>query len=91
MPNKVVQDIKSGLQGIKGAGDVVRGSAMEATDELLDQGAGHPQSAASQTRNRALAEKGARDARAADREMGRRHGPAAHNTTTNAAGGGGGI
>lgn len=79
--SKVVEDIKSGLKGIKGAGDAIRGSTMEATDELFDQGANHPQSAASQTKNRALAEKGAQDAKLADSDIGQRHGPAAHNTT----------
>lgn len=78
---KVVEDIKAGLKGVKGAGDAIRGSTMEATDELFDQGANHPQSAASQTKNRALAEKGVQDAKMADSDIGQRHGPASHNAT----------
>lgn len=77
---KAVEDIKSGLKGIKGAGDAIRGGAMEATDELFDQGSSHPQSAAAQTKNRALAEKGTQQAKMADRDIGQRHGPAAQNT-----------
>lgn len=82
--SSVVKDIKSGLKGVKGAGDVIRGSTMEAADELFDQGANHPQTAASQTKNRALADKGAADAKMADRDIGARHGTAAHGTTTSA-------
>ncbi|KAF3766487.1 hypothetical protein M406DRAFT_277387 [Cryphonectria parasitica EP155] len=79
---KAVEDIKSGLKGIKGAGDAIRGTAMEATDELFDQGSNHPQTAASQTKNRALADKGMQEAKAADSNIGARHGPGASTTTT---------
>lgn len=75
--SKLVQDVKSGLKGVKGAGDAIRGGAMEATDELFDQGSNHPQTAASQTKNRALAEKGTQEAKLADRDIGSRHGVAA--------------
>lgn len=80
--SKVVEDVKSGLKGLRGAGDAIRGSTMEAADELFDQGANHPQSAASQTKNRALAEKGAQDVKTADQSIGSRHGPAAHANNT---------
>lgn len=88
---KVVEDIKSGLKGIKGAGDAIRGTAMEATDELFDQGANHPQSAASQSKNRALATKGMEEAKAADRHIGQRHGPAASTSGAGGVGQTGGV
>lgn len=84
--SKLVQDVKSGLKGIKGAGDAVRGGAMEATDELFDRGGNHPQTAASQAKNRALAEKGTQEAKLADRDIGSRHGPAAKNASIAPAG-----
>lgn len=80
--SKIVEDVKSGLKGLRGAGDAIRGSTMEATDELFDQGANHPQSAASQTKNRALAEKGTQEVKTADQNIGSRHGPAAHSGNT---------
>lgn len=100
--SKIVEDVRSGLKGIKGAGDAIRGTTMEATDQLFDQGSNHPQTAASQEKNRTLAEKGMQEARLADRNIGQRHGPAAKagtmgattgttaGTTTNANAGVGG-
>lgn len=76
--SKAVQDIKSGLKGIRGAGEAIRGGAMEATDQLFDQDSNHPQTIASQEKNRAIKEGGLREATGADRDIGSRHGP---NTT----------
>ncbi|PSR85581.1 hypothetical protein BD289DRAFT_453278 [Coniella lustricola] len=84
--SKIVEDVRSGLKGIKGAGDAIRGSTMQATDELFDQGSNHPQTAASTEKNRALAEKGMQDARLADQSIGSRHGPAAKAGTTTTTG-----
>lgn len=80
--SKAVQDIKSGLKGIWGAGDAIRGGAMEATDQLLDQDPNDPQTQASQAKNRAIKEEGLRKATAADSDIGSRHGPNTANVTT---------
>lgn len=74
MPN-AVQDIKSGLKGIRGAGEAIRGGAMEATDQLFEQDTNHPQTQASTAKNQAIKEKGMNEAAGADRDMGSRHGP----------------
>lgn len=89
--SSIAQDIKSGLKGIKGAGDAIRGKALQATDELLDpKGATHPDTAATQAKNRAIADQGVADVDAADRDIGVRHGTAQNNTvgttTTTATG-----
>lgn len=73
--SKAVQDIKSGLKGIRGAGEAIRGGAMETTDQLFDQDTNHPQTQASEAKNRAIKEKGISDATTADRDIGSRHGP----------------
>lgn len=73
--SKAVQDIKSGLKGIRGAGEAIRGGAMEATDQLLEQNANHPQTQASTAKNQAIKEKGMQEATGADHDIGSRHGP----------------
>lgn len=89
--SNIAQDIKSGLKGIKGAGDAVRGNILQAGDEILDpKGANHPDTAAAQAKNRAIAEQGAAEAKAADNDIGARHGTSAAakstGTTTTAPG-----
>ncbi|CAN8104564.1 unnamed protein product [Discula destructiva] len=84
--SSIAQDIKSGLKGIKGAGDAIRGQALQAGDELLDpKGSHHPDTAAAHEKNRAIAERGAAEAKVADNNMGARHGVAketvGHHTT----------
>ncbi|KAJ4404097.1 hypothetical protein N0V82_010550 [Gnomoniopsis sp. IMI 355080] len=89
--SNIAQDIKSGLKGIKGAGDAVRGSVLQAGDEIFDpKGANHPDTAAAQAKNRAIAEQGAAEASAADNDIGARHGTNASskNTSHTAAVGG---
>lgn len=82
--SNIVQDIKSGLKGIKGAGDAVRGNILQAGDELLNpKGADHPDTVAAQAKNRAIAEKGAAEARAAQQNIGARHGNSAAVDTQN--------
>lgn len=82
---RAVQDIKSGLKGIRGAGEAIRGGAMEATDQLFDQDSNHPQTQASEAKNRAIKEKGLHEATAADRDLGSRHGPNTATAGTTAA------
>lgn len=80
--SNIAQDIKSGLKGIKGAGDAVRGNILQAGDEILDpKGANHPDIAAAQAKNRAIAEQGAAEAKAADNDIGARHGTSASKDT----------
>lgn len=85
--SNIAQDIKSGLKGIKGAGDAVRGSILQAGDELLDpKGANHPDTAAAQAKNRTIAEQGAAEVKAADHDIGARHGASAAKNTHATAG-----
>ncbi|KAI3317384.1 hypothetical protein HD806DRAFT_372318 [Xylariaceae sp. AK1471] len=66
MSNKIVDDVKTGLKGIRGAGDALRGGVMEATDQAFDNNQNHPQTQASELKNRSLAEKGKSDMQAVD-------------------------
>ncbi|KAK7750181.1 hypothetical protein SLS62_007932 [Diatrype stigma] len=70
--SKIVDDVKSGLKAVRGAGDTLRGSAMEVTDQALDNSGNHPETVASQAKNHTLAEKGKRDMKIADEEVGLR-------------------
>lgn len=74
---KLVTDVKSTIQGIKGAGDAIRGTAMEAVDSAAKSKEG-------EARNHAIAEKGAIDFKSADQRFGERR--AEHHTTGPAAG-----
>ncbi|KAI0010814.1 hypothetical protein F4779DRAFT_616255 [Xylariaceae sp. FL0662B] len=64
--SKILDDVKTGLKGIRGAGDAIRGSVMEATDEAFDNNRNHPQTQATQAKNRALTEKGKQDVQGVD-------------------------
>lgn len=80
--SSIAQDIRSGLRGIKGAGDAVRGKILEAGDEILDpKGSTHPDIAAAQAKNRAITEQGAAKAREAQKDIGARHGASAASDT----------
>jgi hypothetical protein len=68
----IAEDIKSGLRGIKGAGDALRGSVMEATDQAFDSNPTHPTTVAKQQQHRQTAENGKQGIREAD-EMIARH------------------
>lgn len=70
--SKIVDDVKSGVKAVRGAGDALRGSAMEVADQVLDSNPSHPATAAARTKNRALAEKGKQDMHVADAEIGAR-------------------
>ncbi|KAI1279021.1 hypothetical protein F5Y07DRAFT_360201 [Xylaria sp. FL0933] len=64
--NKVVDDVKTGIKGIRGAGDALRGSLMDATDQAFDNKQNHPETQASQLKNQTLTEKGKREMQAVD-------------------------
>lgn len=83
--SKVADDVKAGLKGIRGAGEAVRGGAMEATDELLDRNPDHPQARASETENQAIKEKGKRQLASADNTIGHHHGTRSKTAAANAA------
>lgn len=70
--SKLVDDVKSGLKGIRGAGDAVRGGVLEATDQAFEKNPHEPETIAHEQKNRAIAEKGKQDIRGAD-EMIARH------------------
>ncbi|KAI2776004.1 hypothetical protein F4815DRAFT_449713 [Daldinia loculata] len=93
--SKLINDVKTGLKGIRGAGDAIRGEAMEVTDQAFDNNQNHPQTQTAQTKNRAIAEKGKQDVKNVDnmfaqrewehkgvpRTDGAAHGTAHHSTT----------
>ncbi len=70
--SKIVDDVKSGLKAVHGAGDAIRGSTMEIADQALNSNSKYPETTASQAKNRAIAEKGKQDMRLADEEIGLR-------------------
>lgn len=73
--SNIAQEIKAGLKGIHGAGEAIRGSTLEATDELLDNGGPkHADTQASKLQNQTIKEKGKQDLRGADAVIGKRHG-----------------
>ncbi|KAI1445525.1 hypothetical protein F5Y02DRAFT_127701 [Annulohypoxylon stygium] len=69
--SKIVEDVKTGLKGIRGAGDVIRGDFLEATDQAFDN-KNHTQTQASQSKNRAVADKGKQDLKNVDEMFARR-------------------
>ncbi|KAI1260368.1 hypothetical protein F5Y18DRAFT_256285 [Xylariaceae sp. FL1019] len=71
MPNQIIEDVKTGIKGIRGAGDAIRGSAMGAVDQTLDNG-DHPTTQASELKNQSITEKGKQDINAVDDMVARR-------------------
>ncbi|KAH8658410.1 hypothetical protein BX600DRAFT_552538 [Xylariales sp. PMI_506] len=70
--SKIVDDIRSGLKGIRGAGEVARGEANAAADHAFDNEHKHAANQQSELRHQAVADKGRRDINQAD-EMVARH------------------
>ncbi|KIW33117.1 uncharacterized protein PV07_04608 [Cladophialophora immunda] len=62
----IVEDIKSGLHGIHGAGDALRGGAMEALDTVFHKQEG-------EERNREIAEHGLAEMRGTEDRLEERH------------------
>ncbi|KAI1077734.1 hypothetical protein F5B20DRAFT_550160 [Whalleya microplaca] len=69
--SKIVDDVKTGIKGVRGVGDTIRGSVMEATDEAFHTNPKHPQTQASQAKNRAIAEKGKQGVEGVDNMLAR--------------------
>lgn len=67
-----LDDVNTGLKGIRGAGDALRGELMEAVDQTFDNNPSHPTTAAVTNKHHTIAEKGKADISAAD-EMVARH------------------
>lgn len=80
--NSVGSQIKSGLKGIYGVGEAIRGTAMNEVDKAF--GTSDRPGAA---KNQAIAEKGIADAKAADQNLGHHHGVAANTASTTPAAG----
>ncbi|KAJ8112299.1 hypothetical protein ONZ43_g5425 [Nemania bipapillata] len=71
MSNKIVDDVKTGLKGIRGAGDALRGNLMQAADQAFDNNQNHPTTQASELKNQTIAEKGKKDIQALDERLAR--------------------
>jgi hypothetical protein len=69
---QIVEDIKTGLKGIRGAGDAIRGEAMAATDQAFERNPHDPAAIESRERNKAVAGKGKMDIDGADEMIARR-------------------
>ncbi|CAM1505898.1 Fc.00g115350.m01.CDS01 [Cosmosporella sp. VM-42] len=88
--SKIVDDVKSGLKGIRGAGDELRGNLLEATDQTFERDQNNPETLAREGKHRAIAEKGKQDISGADDMLARREwehrSGAAHNRVPATAG-----
>ncbi|KAI1419754.1 hypothetical protein F5Y12DRAFT_195292 [Xylaria sp. FL1777] len=69
MSNKIIDDVKTGIKGIRGAGDALRGNLMNATDQAFDNDQNHAQTQASSLKHQTIAEKGKRDVQAVDERL----------------------
>lgn len=81
----IIDDVKSGLKGIRGAGDAIRGTAMEKTDEVFDNDNNHPQTQLSQAQHRGIIEKGKQDIAGTDHMVARHEQKHGKDTATGAA------
>lgn len=70
--SSLIDDVKSGIKGIHGAGEAIRGKTLEATDQVFDKNPTHPETVVKQQDNRNIAEKGKQDIRGADETLARR-------------------
>lgn len=70
--SRLVDDVKTTLKGVKGAGDAIRGDLLDATDKAFEKDPNDPTSIATNTKNQAIREKGKQDVRKADEMFARR-------------------
>lgn len=61
MASKTADNVKTGLKGLRGAGDAVRGGVAQTVDQAFDPQPDHPKTKGNVTRNHAIAEKGEGD------------------------------
>ncbi|KAI0441622.1 hypothetical protein F4803DRAFT_408722 [Xylaria telfairii] len=66
MSSQIIDDIKTGVKGIRGAGDALRGNLMQATDQAFDNNQNHAATQASQRKHETLAQQGKSDMQAVD-------------------------
>ncbi|KAI0450012.1 hypothetical protein F5B21DRAFT_492501 [Xylaria acuta] len=66
MSSKIVDDVRTGIKGIRGAGDALRGNLMQATDQAFDNNRNHPETQASELKHETIAQKGKSDMQAVD-------------------------
>ncbi|KAI0909237.1 hypothetical protein F4824DRAFT_98344 [Ustulina deusta] len=66
MSSKIVDDVKTGIKGVRGAGEALRGNLLDAADQAFDTNQNHPDTQASKLKNQTIAEKGKRDMQAVD-------------------------
>ncbi|KAI0018035.1 hypothetical protein F4780DRAFT_752970 [Xylariomycetidae sp. FL0641] len=85
--SKLIDDAKTGLKGIRGAGDALRGGAMGALDQAVHTRENAPETAAAQQKNAAITERGAAEMQQAENafESRRNHQPTTTTTTTGTA------
>lgn len=69
--HSIGDQIRSGLKGIKGTGDAIRGTAMEELDKAVDP---KSSSKTGSSKNQAIADKGVSEVKAADANLGHHHG-----------------
>jgi hypothetical protein len=65
--SNIGNDIKGAVKGIHGAGEAIRGTFNQAVDATFNEKAG-------EAKNKAVAEKGINEVKAADQNVGARHG-----------------
>ncbi|KAI0391880.1 hypothetical protein F5Y17DRAFT_460378 [Xylariaceae sp. FL0594] len=66
MSNKIIDDVKTGLKGIRGAGDALRGEVLAATDQAFENRNNDTQTRSSELKNEAIRDKGKADMQAVD-------------------------
>ncbi|KAF7533792.1 hypothetical protein G7054_g6772 [Neopestalotiopsis clavispora] len=69
--SSIGKDIKTGLKGIHGVGETLRGTVNEAADQALDTNAKHPASQESQLKHQGTAAKGKAEVDGADSMLAR--------------------
>lgn len=73
--SKLVEDVKAGIKGVRGMGDVLRGEVMEATDKAFEHRGsrpGHEADVRAQAKNQSVKEKGRADIQGMDDMFARR-------------------
>ncbi|RBR25719.1 uncharacterized protein FIESC28_01472 [Fusarium coffeatum] len=70
--SKLVNDVKSGIKGIHGAGEALRGNVLEATDQAFHTDKNDPSTLKKETDNKIVAEKGKQDMKDFDNTLARR-------------------
>ncbi|CAK7200701.1 hypothetical protein SEUCBS139899_003399 [Sporothrix eucalyptigena] len=70
--NTFFDDLTTGLKGIRGAGDALRGELLESIDRTFDNNPSHPTTAAETSKNRTIAEQGRAAMKRAEEMVARR-------------------